>query len=120
MYGKRTGGLHDAALGCSTDHLLLLLVRSALADLRRALSNAQTALDRPGNKPREVIADASELLDLLGEAAEAAASSRVGAVRRLRREERLSLSELAAILGLSKSRAAQLARDPDQGEGSQS
>jgi len=83
-------------------------VKAALSALEKAVVGALAAVRNvPSGQP--AFRAATELADLLREAAEAGSALRSETVRRIRDDERLSLAGLAEVIGVSKARAGQLA-----------
>jgi len=89
----------------------------ALASLRDAYEQAVAAI-HGDSQAQHAFESATALADLLRQLAENAASLRARAAARIAAEEKLSLSVLAARIGVSKARADQLiksVKDADQG-----
>lgn len=86
-------------------------VADLTSDVRAAIQAALAALDHL--PPREAFEAAGLLSEYLAAEAAVAAKLRAAAAAHVRASEHLSLSELADALGVSKSRAAQFARQND-------
>jgi hypothetical protein len=89
----------------------------ALASLRDAYEQA-TAVIHGDSQAQHAFESATALADTLRQLAENAASLRARTAARIATEEKLSLSVLAARIGVSKARADQLiksVKDNDQG-----